>query len=96
MLRNGNSHRMDTVLTDYEHWIVGCLRFICVDCKTDTSPLGLRQYYMVNDEVWEQSGMGKDDGMLCLLCLEARIGRDLKASDFTNIPMNKEWLEYYG
>ena len=95
MLRIGKGYRMG-IMSNYEELMDMLIPFICIDCYEDTSPLGLDQYYMVNDEVWNQSGIGKEDGMLCLACLEARIGRNLEASDFTNIPMNKEWLEYYG
>lgn len=83
------------IMSDYENEVKGYLKFICVDCMLDTSPVGLDQYYMVNDEVWEQSGIGKSEGMLCLPCLEARIGRNLEASDFTNIEMNQEWIEEF-
>ena len=82
-------------MSDYEELIDLLLPFMCVDCYESTSAFGLDQYYMVHDEVWEQSGMGKDDGMLCLPCLEARIGRNLEASDFTNIEMNQEWIEEF-
>ncbi len=37
-------------------------RFLCVDCSVDTSVID--EYYMVNDDVWFSSGMGKRDGML--------------------------------
>lgn len=52
----------------------------CVDCKRDTYALG--HYYMVHDEVWAASGLGKTDGMLCLDCLQGRIGQWLAIEDF--------------
>lgn len=86
-----------TDYSDYEDMIDMLLPFMCKDCGIDTSPFGIDEYYMVHDEVWEQSGMDGLGGMLCLECLEARIGRYLEVADFTNIPMNKPILEYiYG
>jgi hypothetical protein len=42
---------------------------------------------MVWDALW-RSVMGSLDGHLCPLCLEARLGRPLKANDFTSAPIN--------
>ena len=84
-----------TDFSDYEDMVEMMLDFMCVDCYEDTSPLGLDQYYMVHDEVWEQSGMDGLGGMLCLPCLEARIGRNLEVSDFTNIKMNQPWIQEF-
>jgi hypothetical protein len=86
--------RIDT-MSNYESEVKGYLGFICVDCHLDTSPVGLDEYYMVHDEVWAQSGMGGNDGMLCLFCLEARLGRTLEWTDFTDIPMNDIFVEAY-
>jgi hypothetical protein len=58
----------------------------CLDCAVDTVALG--EYYMVRDEVWEQAA--GDDGMLCIGCLEKRLGRRLEPRDFLDIPMNRE------
>lgn len=58
--------------------------FACQDCPQDT--LG-GDYYMVHNELWDRvhpSG----DGMLCLPCLEKRVGRRLRLSDFTDAPVN--------
>lgn len=41
---------------------------------------------MVQDEVWMQAQL--TDGMLCIGCLEQRIGRGLQPSDFTDAPIN--------
>lgn len=63
--------------------------FKCVDCRFDTMR-GL-EYYMVSDELWASAGMGKrfGDGMLCIGCLENRIGRTLVPADFPNLyPLN--------
>lgn len=55
-------------------------RFCCVDCSKCTLCAG--EYYMVKHAVWVASGMGPIDGMLCLACLECRIGRALTKRDF--------------
>jgi hypothetical protein len=54
--------------------------FRCVDCGKDT---GGGEYYMVGDDVWAASGLAPNGGMLCLGCLERRIGRLLTGEDFT-------------
>jgi hypothetical protein len=59
--------------------------FICKDCKVDT--LAIDEYYMVTDEVWEMANPQRR-GMLCIGCLEDRLGRQLTASDFTDVPLN--------
>jgi hypothetical protein len=35
------------------------------------------EYYMVHDIVWASAFMGPYDGMLCIGCLERRLGRPL-------------------
>lgn len=61
----------------------------CQNCRRDTSfsnPEGGEQY-MVHDELWEEYGVG--DGRLCVDCIEARLGRRLVPSDFTDVPLNQ-------
>ena len=65
------------------------LRFRCVDCGKDT---GGGEYYTVDDDLWAASGMEPHGGMLCLSCLEKRIGRPLTEEDFTAIrPSASAW-----
>jgi hypothetical protein len=61
----------------------------CLDCGVDTFAAG--EYYKVWPDVWERSGLHPDDGMLCLGCLEARIGRTLSTFDFEPVACNFEW-----
>ena len=56
--------------------------WFCADCDTHTK----LEYYMVHDHIWEQHGSGK--GMLCIGCLESRMGRLLGEVDFTNAGSN--------
>ena len=63
--------------------------FDCVDCGVDT----LYEYYMIHDDLWNRvAGMQmQPDGMLCVGCLEARIGRRLVQHDFKDVPINWLW-----
>jgi hypothetical protein len=54
----------------------------------DTFARGVDEYYMVHREVWAAAGMLPRGGMLCVGCLEARLGRRLTAADFTSAPVN--------
>jgi hypothetical protein len=59
-------------------------RVDCVDCSVDTINAG--EYYAVRDDVWPLDPRG---GMLCIGCLEERIGRRLTPADFTDAPINR-------
>lgn len=59
--------------------------YACQFCK---SPFGHR--YAVHDEIWMQANLGA--GIVCLKCLEVRIGRPLVREDFKNVPANFEFL----
>lgn len=60
-------------------------RFLCLDCRTDTGRIN--EYYVVDTELW-LSVVGSLQGMLCIACLERRLGRELNASDFTDAYIN--------
>jgi hypothetical protein len=69
------------------------LNFHCVDCDKDTDKSG--EYYMVRDEVWAASKIEPHGGMLCLRCLERRIGREIDGADFTaQCPSRKAWNKH--
>lgn len=59
--------------------------FDCIDCSVSTFQ---SEYYMVHNHLWHRAGMGANDGMLCILCLESRLGRLLTEHDFTPAPVN--------
>jgi hypothetical protein len=66
----------------------------CVDCGVNTLAAD-GEYYMVSDELWAAAGMGKPGGMLCLECLERRIGRPLAMEDFTAmVPSREAWRRH--
>jgi hypothetical protein len=60
----------------------------CIDCGTDTIEAG--EYYMLRDDVWLSIGLTRDGGMLCIGCVESRLGRSLNPSDFTNAGINTQ------
>ena len=74
----------------------------CHDCRVETLPVDpghYAEYYMVRDDVWQDAIMaGLLPGlaelgpppirMLCVGCLEARIGRRLTADDFIDAPIH--------
>lgn len=59
--------------------------FNCLDCHENTSRLD--EYYMVTPQMWK-TYVPEHHGMLCIGCLEARVGRELIPSDFTDYPVN--------
>ena len=70
-------HTPSVAPVDHGEWVD------CHDCGADVIALG--EVYMVHDDVWPV----EPDGMLCVGCLEARIGRGLRARDFTACPLNR-------
>jgi hypothetical protein len=58
--------------------------FDCIDCNLNTLLIG--EYYMVQKYIWESSKA--DKAMLCITCLENRIGRILTPEDFPDLPVN--------
>jgi hypothetical protein len=72
------------------------MSFLCIDC-------GVRcENYHVHDSLWFSAGMPDREilpyntsygDFLCFECLEARIGRALMPSDFTDAPINTALLE---
>jgi hypothetical protein len=54
----------------------------CVDCKVNVY-LIMECEYIVNQHVWEAAGLEQwRGGLLCIGCLEVRIGRRLERADF--------------
>lgn len=59
--------------------------FICHGCGVNTSEIA--EYYMLTDKMWRQA-FPYGTGMLCIGCVEARIGRKLVPADFGDVPLN--------
>lgn len=57
----------------------------CADCQIDTNAIA--EYYMVHDWLWDKYGVEHE--MLCIACLEDRLGRELDKYDFTDCPLNE-------
>ena len=66
-------------VTDKKHWT-------CVDCGKDTFLSNSKDYYMVTHELWKKYGVG--DGMLCMDCMEDRLGHKLTTKDILDCPLN--------
>jgi len=71
------------------------LQFNCKDCGADTIAIG--EYYIVRDEVWALAWPGYHnprhgkllgERVLCIGCLENRLGRTLTRADFVDVPAN--------
>jgi hypothetical protein len=60
--------------------------FECHDCGQNTHEIG--EYYMVQFALWKQVAPDCQDGILCIGCLEARLGRTLTPADFTDCAVN--------
>jgi hypothetical protein len=61
----------------------------CRDCGLQVTATG--NWYMVHDEVWAATGLGPENGMLCLADLRRRLGRPLRLEDFRDdVPINRE------
>lgn len=64
--------------------------FDCKDCNKSTFRSDYN-YYMVKNELWAKA-FGAGPGMLCIPCLEKRIGRELVIDDFAKVPLNVGYL----
>ncbi len=60
-------------------------KFLCLDCKVDTGLAG--EHYMLIDKTW-LSVVDSNKGMLCIGCIEKRLGRQLCPDDFNNSYVN--------
>lgn len=54
----------------------------CQSCGT-----GNLAPYMVRDEVWSAAGFR--EGLACVRCVQARLGRRLTLDDFADLPVNE-------
>jgi hypothetical protein len=63
----------------------------CLDCRTETTfAKGNEEYYMIHNELWAQANP-QINGMLCIGCLEIRLGRTLTSEDFTDASINRPY-----
>jgi hypothetical protein len=60
---------------------------VCHDCGADTLETG--EDYILRDPVWAATGLEPDGGMLCVDCVETRLGRRLQPEDFSDVYINQ-------
>lgn len=60
-------------------------RFACIDCREDTGKM--HEHYFVHTDLW-LAAVGTIRGMLCVGCLEERLGRKLVPRDFPDVCIN--------
>lgn len=66
-------------------WIENPRQLLCDDCGFNTSH---SEYYMVKNPIWEEAQNKGIAQILCIGCLERRIGRKLVSNDFSDVPLN--------
>lgn len=64
-------------------------KFKCLDCEVDTGKL--YEHYMLIDETWAKVH-NSNKGMLCIGCVEDRLGRMLTKEDFNSSHVNNPKL----
>ena len=77
-------------MTKSEH-LANCAGFWdkCLDCGGDNHP------YMINFALWNKLVAKKDrTKVICIPCIEKRLGRDLKFFDFIKAPINSSYLGF--
>jgi hypothetical protein len=66
--------------------------WLCLDCSKDTSVSD--EYYAIHNYLWRRAvDRSQRHGMLCLLCLERRLGRSLRLQDF-KLPVNQQVAQF--
>ena len=63
----------------------------CKGCSKDCF-LDDKDYYMIKHELWDKHGVGL--GMLCMDCIEERLGHKLTADDILICPLTTH-MNYY-
>lgn len=61
-------------------------KWLCLDCKIDTGKAG--EHYMLVDKTWALVH-NSNKGMICVGCVEKRLGRKLNSSDFNDSHVNR-------
>jgi hypothetical protein len=63
----------------------------CKECDKDCF-IDDKDYYMVKHEIWSKVGVGK--GMLCMDCIETKIGHKLTKDDIIECPLTTLFNPY--
>jgi len=64
-------------------------KWLCLDCGVDTGKI--HEHYFINTQTWLEV-VGSKVGMLCITCLEIRLGRKLNSKDFPDVHINNRKL----
>jgi hypothetical protein len=68
---------------------MGDAHWHCLDCSKDTDIT--EEFYVLRDDLWRRLVRRTwRGGMLCLDCVERRLGRALHRGDFANVPVNQQ------
>lgn len=70
----------DNLITNLSHE-----GFFCISCGMDTWD----EYYMLHLRIWKKVNP-KIKGMLCIKCVESRLGRKLCKKDFRKVILNTD------
>jgi len=70
---------------------LGELSNCCIDCDKDIYQ-NPKDYYMIRNDLWKKYGVGK--GMLCIECIEKRLGRKICKEDLTDCLVNTIFNPY--
>ncbi len=79
-----NQWRLLNKKSNPNHWF-------CKDCGKDTY-IDEKDYYMVTEKIWKKFGLN-GRGMLCMNCMELRLGRKLIKTDLRKCDLNN-WNYY--
>ena len=60
-------------------------KWLCLDCSVDTGRIF--EHYFLTTSLWLFL-VGSNKGMLCVGCVEKRLGRRLRSGDFTDCYLN--------
>ena len=68
----------------------------CFDCGVDVIHFSHFQYCMLKDSVWKQAAKKHYRKILCVSCIEKRLGRKLEFEDYeiTPIQMLERMIKY--
>jgi hypothetical protein len=68
---------------------MGDAHWHCLDCSKDTDIT--EGFFMLRDDLWRRLVRRPyRGGMLCLDCVQRRLGRELHHGDFANVPVNQQ------
>lgn len=61
--------------------------FDCHDCGVNTAEIG--EFYMIHHALWRNAIPNNPEAMLCIGCVEERLGFELTSVDFIDAPINR-------